>query len=115
MRSSSRDQVVEVLDALEDAYKRALDLTFDALTTPERLTVLERFEGFRRQQPAIEHALINELTGIDPAVWGGRRAALWPDGWRISRAEASRRVHEAEDLGERRALNGEPLAPVLAA
>ena len=37
------------------------------------------------------------------------------DRLRISRAEASRRVHDAEDLGERRALTGEPLAPVLAA
>ena len=34
---------------------------------------------------------------------------------RITRAEASRRIHEAADLGERRALNGEPLEPVLAA
>ena len=39
-----------------------LDLTFDVLTTPERLRVLERFEGFRRQQPAIEHPLINQLA-----------------------------------------------------
>ena len=41
MRSSSREEIVEVLDALEAGYKRALDLTFDVLTTPERLTVLE--------------------------------------------------------------------------
>ena len=34
---------------------------------------------------------------------------------RISRADASRRIHEAADLGERRALNGEPLEPVLPA
>jgi Domain of unknown function (DUF222) len=34
---------------------------------------------------------------------------------RISRAEASRRIHEAADLGERRALNGESLPPVLPA
>ena len=39
MRSSSREEVVEVFDALEADYKRALDLTFDALTTPERLAV----------------------------------------------------------------------------
>ncbi len=62
MRSSSREEVVEVLDALEAGYKRALDLTFDVLTTPERLAVLERFERMRRQQPAIEHALINQLS-----------------------------------------------------
>ncbi len=37
MRSSSREEIVEVLDALEADYKRALDLTFDVLTTPERL------------------------------------------------------------------------------
>ena len=33
----------------------------------------------------------------------------------ISRAEAARRVRDAADLGQRRALTGEPLAPVLAA
>jgi hypothetical protein len=33
----------------------------------------------------------------------------------ISRAEASRRIRETTDLGERCGLTGEPLAPVLAA
>ena len=116
MRSSSREEIVEVLDALEADYKRALDLTFDVLTTPERLTVLERFEGFRRQQPAVEHALINQLAEqADASELGGKLAAALADRLRISRAEAGRRVHEAADLGERRALNGEPLAPVLPA
>ena len=115
MRSSSREEIVEVLDALDDAYKRALDLTFDALTTPERLAILERLEGFRRMQPAVEHALIAELSGEDPAVLGGKPAAVLADRLRISRSEASRRVHEAEDLGERQALTGEALAPVLPA
>ena len=32
---------------------------------------------------------------------------------RISRTEANRRIHEAEDLGPRTAMTGEPLAPVL--
>jgi hypothetical protein len=91
-------------------------LTFDVLTTPERLAVLERFEGFRRQQPAVEHALINQLAAqASPSELGGRLAPALADRLRISRAEASRRVHDAEDLGERRALSGEPLAPVLAA
>ena len=116
MCSSSREEIVEVLDALEAAYKRALDLRFDVLTTPERLAVLERFEGFRRQQPAIEHALINQLAEqADPTELGGKLAPALADRLRISRAEASRRVHEAADLGERRALNGEPLEPVLPA
>src|SRR5436305_5518457 len=116
MRSSSREEIVEVLDALRTAHKRALDLTFDMLTTPERLAVLETFEGFRRQQPAVEHARISQrVEQAAAAGLGGRLAAVLADRLRISRAEASRRVHEAADLGERRALNGEPLEPVLAA
>jgi hypothetical protein len=115
MRSSSGEEVVEVLDALRAAMKRAVDLSFDVLTTPERLNVLESLEQLRRQQPAVEHRLINELVGEDPAVLGGKLAAVLADRLRISRAEASRRIHEAADLGERRALNGEPLEPVLPA
>jgi Domain of unknown function (DUF222) len=116
MRSGSREEIVEVLDALDAGYKRALDLTFDMLTTPERLAVLERWEQMRRQQPAVEHALINQLAEqADPAELGGKLAPALANRLRISRAEASRRIHEAEDLGERRALTGEPLEPVLPA
>src|ERR1700744_5458273 len=116
MRSSSREEIVEVLDALEAGYKRALDLTFDVLTTPERLRVLERWEQMRRWHPAVEHPLINQLSEqADPTELGGKLPATLADRLRISRAEASRRIHEAADLGERRALNGEPLAPLLPA
>jgi hypothetical protein len=116
MCSSSREEIVEVLDALEAGYKRALDLTFDVLTTPERLRVLQRWEQLRRWQPAVEHALINQLAEqADPTELGGKLAPALANRLRISRAEASRRVHEAADLGERTALNGEPLAPVLPA
>ncbi|HXS86486.1 MAG TPA: HNH endonuclease signature motif containing protein [Mycobacterium sp.] len=115
MRSSGREEVVEVLDVLRAGYKRLRDLSFDVLTTPERLNVLESLEQVRRLQPAAEHALINELAHEDPAVLGGKLAPVLADRLRISRTEASRRVQEAADLGERRALNGEPLAPVLEA
>ena len=46
---------------------------------------------------------------------GGKLAAALANRLRITRAEASRRIHEAADLGERTALNGEPLAPLLPA
>jgi hypothetical protein len=93
MCSSSREEIVEVLDALEAGYKRALDLTFDVLTTPERLAVLEKFEGFRRQQPAIEHLLINQLSEqADAAELGGKLAPALADRLRITRADASRRI-----------------------
>ncbi|WP_343709620.1 DUF222 domain-containing protein, partial [Mycobacterium sp.] len=86
MCSSSREGVVEVLDALEADYKRALDLTFDALTTPERLAVLERWEKFRRWHPAVEHPLINQLAAqASAAELGGKLAAVLADRLRISR------------------------------
>src|ERR1700761_4883851 len=116
MRSSSREEVVEVFDALEAAMKRALDLRCDALTTPERLALLQTCEKLRRLLPAVEHPLINQLAAqADPTELGGRLSAALADRLRISRAEASRRVHEAADLGERTALNGEPLEPALPA
>src|SRR5271155_3222788 len=116
MRSSSREEIVEVFDALEAGFKRALDLRCDALTTPERLALLQTCEKVRRWLPAAEHPLINQLsTQADPAELGGKLAPALANRLRISRAEASRRIHEAADLGERRALNGEPLPPVLPA
>jgi hypothetical protein len=116
MRSSSREEVVEVFDALEAEFKRALDLRCDALTTPERLALLQTCEKVRRWLPAVEHPLINQLSDqADAAELGGKLAPALADRLRITRAEASRRIHEAADLGERRALNGEALPPVLPA
>src|SRR5271156_5988474 len=90
MRSSSREEIVEVFDALEAGFKRALDLRCDALTT-------------------------QLSTQADPAELGGKLAPELANRLRITRADASRRIHEAADLGERSALNGEPLEPLLPA
>src|ERR1700729_1366000 len=116
MRSSSRDEVVGVFDALRADFKRALDLRCDALTTPERLALLQSCEEIRRLLPAVEHPLINQLSEqADATELGGTLAPALANRLRITRAEASRRIHEAADLGERRALNGEPLPAVLPA
>jgi len=116
MRSSSREEIVEVFDALDAAVKRALDLTFDALTTPERLGLLQRCEKMRRRLPAIEHPLINQVAEqADPTQLGGKLSSALANRLLISRGEASRRIGEAADLGERKAITGEPLAPVLPA
>ena len=105
-----------MFDALEAEFKRALDLRCDALTTPEHLAVLQRCERMRRWLPAVEHPVINQLSDqADPAELGGTLAGALADRLRITRAEASRRIHEAADLGERQALNGEPLEPLLPA
>src|SRR6201995_3378516 len=116
MRSRSREEVVEVFDGLRAGVKRALDLRCDAMSTPERLALLHSCEQIRRLLPVVEHPLINQLREqADESELGGKLAPALANRLRISRAEASRRIHEAADLGERRAWNGEPLPPVLPA
>jgi Domain of unknown function (DUF222) len=116
MLASSREEIVEVFDALEVDLNRALDLSFDALATPERLAMLQRCETFRRQLPAIEHPLINQIgEQADSTELGGKLPSALADRLRISRAEALRRIHEAADLGQRKAITGEPLPALLTA
>ncbi|OBF75976.1 hypothetical protein A5750_09685 [Mycobacterium sp. 852002-51613_SCH5001154] len=88
----------------------------DALATREQLAMLEHCESVRRRLPAIEHPLINSLAHkATPEELGGTLPRAIAEATLISRAEASRRVKEATDLGPRRGLTGEPLAPILAA
>jgi hypothetical protein len=116
MGSSSREEIVEVFDALDADLDRLCGLTFDALTTPERVTLLERCERIRRRLPVVEHPLINQLSRqATPEELGGKLSHAIAEWTLISRAEASRRIHEAADLGPRHGLTGEPLAPALAA
>jgi hypothetical protein len=116
MRSSCREDIVETFDDLEADFKRALDLSFDVLTTPERLALLQCCEKIRRQLPAIEHPLINQVgEQADATELGGTLPSALANRLLITRGEASRRIHEAADLGPRRALTGEPLEPILPA
>jgi hypothetical protein len=116
MLANSREEIVEVFDALEADLGRALGLSFDVLTAPERLAMLERCETVRRQLPAVEHPLINQIAEqTDATELGGKLPGALANRLRISRGEASRRIHEAADLGERKAITGEPLPPRLAA
>ncbi|ETW21993.1 hypothetical protein MGAST_22580 [Mycobacterium gastri 'Wayne'] len=113
---SDRESVVAVLDRLDAAIDDLTELSFEALTTPERLRVLERLERVARRLPAAQHALINQIGEQSSEEELGGRLPLALASWlRITRAEASRRVSEAADLGQRCALTGEPLAPQLSA
>jgi hypothetical protein len=62
MLSSSREEIVAVFDALDSDVGRACELSFDALTTPERLRILQRLETLARWLPVPGHALINQLA-----------------------------------------------------
>ncbi|ORB83413.1 hypothetical protein B1987_05765 [Mycobacterium kansasii] len=113
---SDRESVVAVLDRLDADVDELIEMSFDALTTPERLRVLERLERVARRLPVAEHALINQIVEQASEEELGRRLpAALATRLRITRAEASRRVAEAAELGDRRALTGEPLAPQLSA
>ena len=69
-----------------------------------------------RRLRAPQHTVINQLGAQagEEELGATLRSAL-ADRLRITEAEAGRRINEAADLGERRALTGEPLAPVLTA
>lgn len=58
---STREEITEAFASLATALSRVLGLTFDALTTPERLALLEHCETARRQLPSVEHTLINQI------------------------------------------------------
>ncbi|WP_102417534.1 13E12 repeat family protein [Mycobacterium sp. 4858] len=116
MSPSSHPDVDAVFDDLDAALARARALPVDAMTVSQQLAMLERSEGARRQLPAIEHPLINSLARrATPEELGGKLSHAIAESVLISRAEASRRIKEATDLGPRSGLTGEPLEPLLPA
>jgi Domain of unknown function (DUF222) len=116
MGSSSREEIVEVFDAFESDAELLCELSFDALTTPERLRALERLERVTRRLRAPQHTLINQIGAqAGEEELGDPLPTALANRLHITKAETGRRIHDAEDLGERRALTGEPLAPKLSA
>lgn len=108
--------MVATLDRLDRAVDALVEVSFEALTTPERLRVLERLEVVARRLPVAQYALLNQLDEqAGEAELGGRLAAVVASRLRITRSEAGRRVAEAADVGPRRALSGQPVGPVLTA
>ncbi len=114
MSSSSREAIQEDFDALRAVVSRILGHSYDALTCPERLALLERLERDTRRLRVPGHQLINQLVEqADSSELGGKLPHVLADRLRITRGEAGRRVAEAADLGPRRAVTGEPLPPLL--
>jgi len=114
--SVDREALSAAFDTINAAFDELIGYDCDALATPEQLALLERCETVRRRLPAIEHPLINNLARQATAEeLGGKLSHAIAEWTLTSRAEAARRIREAVDLGPRRGLTGEPLAPVLAA
>ncbi|MGH3637791.1 MAG: HNH endonuclease signature motif containing protein [Mycobacterium sp.] len=108
-----REQIAAALDGYLTAFATLADMSFDALTAAELLTVLDKMEAVSRRAPTIGHRVLARLQReASPVALG---AKSWRDvlkiRLRISAKDANRRLDEATDLGPRVALNGEPLAP----
>jgi hypothetical protein len=116
MHSSCREDIVKRFDALHDAVSDVLEVSSDVLTTPECLALLERLEIETRRLPVAGHPLINQLARqASETELGGKLSHALANRLRISRGEAGRRVHEADDLGPRQSVTGESLPPRLEA
>ncbi len=102
--------------ALGEVVSRILGHSYDAVTCPERLVYLERLERETRRLRSPQHALINQLAAqSSDAELGGTLCASLANRLRITKAEAGRRIGEADDLGPGRTLTGQPLPPPLPA
>jgi hypothetical protein len=82
MGCSSREEIIAVFDVLDAALDRLCELSFDVLTTPERLRALERLERGARRTRTPQHALINPNSMHKPArkSWAVHCARRWPTG-----------------------------------
>ncbi|WP_333895358.1 HNH endonuclease signature motif containing protein [Mycolicibacterium gadium] len=103
--------------ALRSAHDSLAACDLDMLTHRELLDVLDGLEQLSCQLPAQWHRGLARLQAeTTPKELGAKN---WKDvltiRWRISATDAHRRLAEAAELGPRRALTGQPLAPVLAA
>ncbi len=117
VRSMLATPVQVATAALRAAHESLAACDLEMLTHRELLTVLDELETLTCQLPTQWHRALARLqTETTPKELG---AKSWKDvlriRWRISATEANRRLTEAADLGPRRALTGQPLAPVLAA
>jgi Domain of unknown function (DUF222) len=112
MSSVEFKEVAAAFDAIAEHADEAGELW----TTRQRHAQLDRIETLARMLPALAHELINQLAAdATGEELGGSLSHALANWLRISRHEAARRIHEAADLGARRALTGEALAPRLAA
>ncbi|OBI81146.1 HNH endonuclease signature motif containing protein [Mycobacterium sp. E740] len=117
MGSVDSQTVAAVYDELAAALAKVAELSLDGLSAPELVALMGRRERMFSARSPVDHSIIARLVAeADPKALG---ASSWAEALatalRISRKEAKRRIASAAVLGPRRALTGEPLAPVLEA
>ena len=112
---AGRATVKAALERFEAAAAAFAALSLDALSPIDLLAVADRREAMRRAQAAVDHRIVGRLAGeCDPRELGAKNMAeVLAARLRISRAEARRRIADAQDLGPRTAMTGDVLDPVL--
>jgi hypothetical protein len=109
--------VREELAMLHAGYATLAAASMDPLTVTELLEVGDGLETLTRQLPTQRHRMLSRLQAeATPKALGAKSYKnVLATRWRLSTAEAGRRLSEAALLGPRRCLTGEPLQPVLPA
>ena len=97
-----REEIQGDIDALRAVVSRFQEHSYEALTNPERLGLLEVLECQTRRLQVPAHQLINQVAEQgDSAELGGKLSWALADRLHITRGEASRRIADAADLGPR--------------
>ncbi|MCZ0730273.1 HNH endonuclease signature motif containing protein [Mycolicibacterium iranicum] len=108
------DVVVEALAGVGEQVA-ILSKACDELSHRELIELLVELTTVLRTIPAIEHRIVSRLT--DETEPGALGEASWKKvlttALRCSEKDAKRRLERAATLGPRRAMTGEPLAPLL--
>jgi hypothetical protein len=108
------DAVLALQNAVDELLKHVDNGGLGLLSDEEFTEVALGVEATRRRLATVDYPLIGEVEARDlPAKELTRSAAGWlSTALRITPGAARARVREAEALGERTALTGEPLAPL---
>ena len=109
------EAVLDAVAALRAAHDELAALPIDSLTKPELIGVIDEIETLTCQLPTQNHRMLAGLQAVTTAKEMGAKSwrSVMAIRWRISSAEAGRRLDEAAQLGPRRTLTGEPLEPAL--
>ncbi len=110
----SSEQVLKRIAAAGEAFDDLLSEPLDGLSPPEVTAAAYAWECLERRLPVMRHRLVTALSLVPGEELGEPSlASALSTFLRISRTEANRRIHDAEELGPRTAMTGEPLEPVL--
>src|SRR4051794_8464180 len=112
----SSDRVTAVVAGILAAVAELVDLDCDQFPHLELVELLGELETVTWQLPAVGHQVIARLQREASPVELGAKSlgSVLTQRLRISGKEVRRRICEAEDLGPRTTLNGQPLGPKLA-